>query len=251
MNKKQHKEWCELLREDKYYYGDFGQKFLSYSKIGTLLTNPNKFNETTEKNVNMLIGGYLHTVILEPEKVKNFKIIDASTRNNKSYKEISGGELCLLQHEADKVELLRDVMMSNDVCKDLIHGTGKNSKNIIYEEPGIGEINGNLWKGKADLLNKNEKLIIDIKTTSDIEGFKYSARKFNYDAQAYIYRILFGYDMMFLAIDKTTYKIGIFECSEDFYKFGEDKVLKATDMYNLFYKTEGFDPSQYFETKTL
>ena len=36
-----------------------------------------------------------------------------------------------------------------------------------------------------------------------------------------------------------------------FYKFGEDKVLKATDMYNLFYKTEGFDPSQYFETKTL
>ena len=141
--------------------------------------------------------------------------------------------------------------MSNDVCKDLIHGTGKNSKNIIYEEPGIGEINGNLWKGKADILNKNEKLIIDIKTTSDIEGFKYSARKFNYDAQAYIYRILFGYDMMFLAIDKTTYKIGIFECSEDFYKFGEDKVLKATDMYNLFYKTEGFDPSQYFETKTL
>jgi hypothetical protein len=57
--------------------------------------------------------------------------------------------------------------------------------------------------------------------------------------------------MMFLAIDKTTYKIGIFECSEDFYNFGEDKVLKATDMYDLFYKTEGFDPSQYFETKTL
>ena len=43
----------------------------------------------------------------------------------------------------------------------------------------------------------------------------------------------------------------IFECSEDFYNFGEEKVLKATDMYDLFYKTEGFDPSQYFETKTL
>ena len=150
------------LKEDEHYYGTFGKQYLSNSDISTLLNNPLQLGAPSKPNPNFLVGGYFHTAILEPEKLASFKIVESTSRNTKQYKEISGGELCLLQHEADKVELLRDVMMSNDVCKDLIHGTGKNSKNIIYEEPGIGEINGNLWKGKADILNKNEKLIIDI-----------------------------------------------------------------------------------------
>ena len=251
MNKKQKAEWLKLLEDDKNYYGDFGLKFLSYSKISTLLNNPAAFKEQSDKTVPMLIGGYLHTVILEPEKINNFKVVEASTRNTKLYKEMSGGELCLLQHEVDKVLHLRDVLLKNDVCSNLIHGSKKTSKNISYEIPGIAEIYGNLWKGKADIINKNEKLIIDIKTTSDVDGFRYSARKFNYDCQAYIYRQLFDLDMMFIAIDKNTHKIAIFECSEEFYEAGQDKVMQATDMYNLFSKTEGFDPSQYFESKIL
>lgn len=251
MNKKQKAEWLKLLEDDKNYYGDFGLNFLSYSKISTLLNNPAAFKQQSDKTVAMLIGGYLHTVILEPEKINNFKVIEASTRNTKAYKEMSDGELCLLQHEVDKVLHLRDVLLKNDVCSNLIHGNKKTSKNISYEIPGIAEIYGNLWKGKADIINKNEKLIIDIKTTSDVDGFRYSARKFNYDCQAYIYRQLFDLDMMFIAIDKNTHKIAIFECSEEFYEAGQDKVMRATDMYNLFYKTEGFDPSQYFESKIL
>ena len=241
----------KLLEDDKHYYGDFGLNFLSYSKIGTLLNNPAAFKEQSDKTVAMLIGGYLHTVILEPVKINNFKVVEASTRNTTAYKEMSDGELCLLQHEVDKVLHLRDVLLKNDVCSNLIHGNKKTSKNISYEIPGIAEIYGNLWKGKADIINKNEKLIIDIKTTSDVDGFRYSARKFNYDCQAYIYRQLFDLDMMFIAIDKNTHKIAIFECSEEFYEAGQDKVMRATDMYNLFYKTEGFDPSQYFESKIL
>ena len=30
-----------------------------------------------------------------------------------------------------------------------------------------------------------------------------------------------------------------------------NKVEKASEAYDLFYKTEGFDPSQYFINKTL
>jgi|TARA_R100000084_G_scaffold56353_2_gene23895 hypothetical protein len=251
MNKKQKAEWLKLLEDDNHYYGDFGQKFLSYSKIGTLLNNPAGFMDQQDQNVNMLIGGYLHTIILEPEKINTYKVIEASTRNTKVYKEMSDGELCLLQHEVDKIELLRDKLLANEVCENLIHGNKKTEQNISYEIPGIAEIYGNLWKGKADIINKNENLIIDIKTTSDVDGFRYSARKFNYDCQAYIYRQLFDLDMMFIAIDKSTHKIAIFECSEEFYDSGQDKVMRATDMYNLFYKTEGFDPSQYFESKIL
>ena len=49
----------------------------------------------------------------------------------------------------------------------------------------------NKWKGKADIINHEEKLIIDLKTTADIEKFRWSASKYNYDSQAYIYSKLF------------------------------------------------------------
>jgi hypothetical protein len=57
--------------------------------------------------------------------------------------------------------------------------------------------------------------------------------------------------MIFMAIDKSTHQIGIFDCSERFLETGEDKVKRAVEAYDLFYRTEGFDPQQYLITKTL
>ena len=120
-----------------------------------------------------------------------------------------------------------------------------------YEQPEITELEGQMWKGKADIVNHDEKLIIDLKTTADITKFKYSASKYNYDSQAYIYSKLFGYEMLFIVIDKNTHQIGIFDCSPEFYARGKDKVERAVQAYELFYKSEDFDPKQYFLTKTL
>ena len=110
---------------------------------------------------------------------------------------------------------------------------------------------GNTWKGKADIINHDEKLIVDLKTTSNINKFKSSAYRYNYDSQAYIYSKLFGYEFCFIVIDKNTLQIGIFDCSPDFYRTGADKVQQASATYDLFYKDENFNPSQYFISKTL
>jgi hypothetical protein len=234
------------LEDDKHYYGSFGKKYLSNSDISTLLTNPLALGQPSKQIPAFLVGGYFHTAILEPKKLKNFKVVESTSRNSKAYKEISGGELCLLQTEVDKIELMTDKMMSNEVCRDLIRGS-----NIEYERPGITELEGEMWKGKADIVNHDEKLIIDLKTTADITKFKYSASKYNYDSQAYIYSKLFGYEMLFIVIDKTTHQIGIFDCSPQFYERGADKVQQAAEQYRLFFKTEAFDPQQFFLTKTL
>jgi hypothetical protein len=236
----------EKLRDDEHYYGSFGKKYLSNSDIGTLLTNPLALGKQQAPRPAFLVGGYFHTAILEPEKLNKFKIIEATTRNTKAYKEISGGELCLLQHEVDAIELMTEKMLANDICKGLIRDT-----NTEYETPGITELEGQLWKGKADIINHNEKLIIDLKTTADLNKFRYSASKYNYDSQAYIYSKLFGYEMIFIVIDKNTHQIGIFDCSPEFYERGKDKVERAVQAYELFYKSEGFDPTQYFINKTL
>lgn len=236
----------EKLKDDAEYYGEFGKQFLSNSNISTLLTNPLALKDPQQPNINFLVGGYFHTAILEPDKLKKYRIVEASTRNTNVYKEISGGEMCLLQHEVDQLEVMIDKVLSNEVCAGLIR-----SDNVDYEVPGIAEISGAMWKGKADILNHSEKLIIDLKTTSNILDFKYSAKKYNYDSQAYIYKQLFGYDLVFMAIDKNTHQIGIYDCSNEFLERGKDKVEKAVEAYNLFYNNPEFKPENYFINLTL
>jgi hypothetical protein len=136
--------------------------------------------------------------------------------------------------------------MNNKVCRDFIH-----ADNNEFEVPGVAQLCDNWWKGKADIINHDEKLVIDLKTTNDIMAFSRSAWKYNYDSQAYIYSKLFGYEMLFIVIDKNTHQIGLFDCSPDFLERGLDKVRKATEAYELFYKTKDFDASQYFINKTL
>ena len=239
-------EVIEKLKIDEHYYGDFGKQYLSNSDIRALLHNPLALGAESEQRPAFLVGGYFHTSILEPDKLKKFKVIPSSTRNTKVYKEMSGGELCLLQHEVDLIEKLTESVLNNKVCKSLIR-----VGNIDYEQPNIAEIEGQMWKGKADIVNHDEKLIIDLKTTADLSKFKSSAYRYNYDSQAYIYSKLFGYEFLFIAIDKTSHQIGLFDCSTDFYESGQDKVKRAAEAYDLFYKTESFDPKQYFIAKTL
>ena len=253
MNSKQKKQILQKLKIDEHYYGTFGNQYLSNSNISTLLNNPLQLGAPSKPNPNFLVGGYFHTAILEPEKLASFKIVEATSRNTKNYKEISGGEMCLLQHEADNANLMTDKLMANDICNDLIQGVHASTVGIEieYEQPMIKEIEGVMWKGKADIINHDEKLVIDLKTTGDIDRFQWSAKKFNYDSQAYIYRELFGYEMLFLVIDKKTHQIGMFDCSPKFYESGKEKVIKAVEVYDLFYKTDDFDPAQYFINKTL
>ena len=236
----------QRLCNDEDYYGEFGNQFLSNSHVGKLLKDPLRAFEPSKPSPAFLVGGYFHTCILEPDKLDKYKVVKSTTRNTKAYKDVAGGELCLLQHEVDTIELMRDKVMANDICKDLIINS-----QTEYEKPGIINMFNNNWKGKADIVNHEEKLVIDLKTTSDIDRFRWSATKFNYDSQAYIYSRLFGYEMLFMVIDKETLQIGLFDCSPDFYSSGEDKVRKATDAYELFYKTDDFDSKQYLITKTL
>lgn len=238
----------EKLRSDENYYGDFGRQFLSNSNISTLLEDPKSFGESTPNNPNFVVGGYFHTKVLEPEKLEKFKVIDASTRNTNKYKEEANGEVCILKKEVENVDLMVDALMSNERCKDLVAPL---LGGFEYELPGIVELYGNLWKGKADIINHDEGLVIDLKTTSSLDTFDRSASKYNYDSQAFIYKAIFGYDLMFIAIDKKSHRIGIFDCSETFYGNGEEKVKRATAVYNQFFKEKTVDISQHIITQTL
>tara|TARA_R110001606_G_scaffold68951_2_gene157559 strand:- start:4488 stop:5219 length:732 start_codon:yes stop_codon:yes gene_type:complete len=239
-------EILDKLRDDENYYGKFGKSYLSNSDISALLNNPLDFKKQIPASAAMVIGGYFHTCILEPHKLDKYKIIKSSTRNTKTYKEMSDGDICLLEKEADDIQLMREIVLDNDLFKDLIQ-----EGDVEYEVPGLVELEGMTWKGKADIVNHSHQLVVDLKTTGSIASFQHSAYKFNYDSQAYIYSKMFGYELIFIVIDKNTKQLGLFDCSDKFMQSGSNKVARAVQAYQEFFVTGDGDFSQYYISKTL
>jgi len=232
----------EELRKDSNYYGEYGSQFISNSDIGTLLKNPKQFKVREEPTLAMLQGSYLHTALLEPEKLRNFEIVEASTRNTNIYKDASKGDLLLLKHEKDELDSLVTTIKGNFKFYEDIYAEGN-----IYEEPATMELFGLPFKGKCDIVC--EDFLIDIKTTSDIDDFKWSARKYNYDSQSYIYQQLFDKPLIFYVICKKSHRLGIFEPSEEFILSGKDKVLRAVEVYKKFFSKDNTEDINNFIVK--
>tara|TARA_R110000803_G_scaffold56959_3_gene114675 strand:+ start:12712 stop:13461 length:750 start_codon:yes stop_codon:yes gene_type:complete len=235
-------ETLELLRDDTQYYGTFGKQYMSNSDIGSLLTNPKMYGVSQPDNQAFAKGRYFHQLILEPKKAEQVQFVDVSSRNTKLYKEFiaeNNMEFALLTKEGDELRRLNRIMMSNLDMYDLIRHPDN-----VYEVPAIREIKGKMWKGKADIVHPD--MIIDIKTTSKIQDFKWSARKYNYDSQCYIYQQLFGKPLIFLVIDKTNRMMGIYRPTDEFVKGGEHKVEKAIEVYEKFYGENATDNIESF-----
>jgi hypothetical protein len=90
------------------------------------------------------------------------------------------------------------------------------------------------FKGKTDIEQESD-FLIDLKTTSDINKFIYSAKAYNYDSQAFIYEKLFGKRMKFYVVDKETGQLGVYHVDDSFLQRGGEKVERAVEVYNKYF----------------
>lgn len=242
------KNTLNRLNNDKDYYGSFGKKYLSNSDIGVLLSNPRMFGRERETTLPMVQGRYFHVAMLEPHKINDFDIVSASTRNTKIYKErVSSSEenILLLEKEVDDLNNCINAMKSNFFFFENIYNDSNE-----YEVPMITEIFGKEWKGKADIVT--DDCLIDIKTTGDIDSFKYSAKKYNYDSQAWIYEQLFGKPLVFYVVCKKTLRLGVYEPTDEFLSGGRAKAEKAVQVYDRFFSEDSNENvDNYFITEKL
>ena len=243
---------AELLKrmlDDEFYYGELNTLALSSSSLKQLLSSPKTYNYSlkygSEESAALRAGALFHWAILEPEKFASQKFVEVQSRNTKKFKEAKEefGKVFTAK-ERSEAERLVDAFYRNEHAKELI-------TKAEFEIPAIDNVLGMPFRGKADVLGTNR--IVDLKTTTDIKGFSYSANKYGYDVQCYLYCNLFGKsykDFYFLVLDKGSLDIGIFNCSEEFYFRGEEKVEKALDLYNKFF-IEGADLDNYCLTGEL
>jgi len=182
MNDFEREDIINALRDDSNYYGEMGRLFLSNSDINVLVKDPDLYGVGMDDGINLIKGSYMHLRMLEPEKVKDFAVVDAATRRNKEYTEyvkehtIEGEPkpIFLLKKEATELELFASKMESNTEFVDALQGQ---IQPFEIEEPMIGELFGYQFKGKADRINRRRGFIADLKTTRSLSLFKQNAEE--------------------------------------------------------------------------
>ena len=235
-------ELLDNMYDDSFYYGYLGQNALSSSSIKTLLTSPKTYHFTTKygsaESQALRDGRLFHTMILEPNKLDDIIFVEAATKASKEYKLAKEtGKEVYTKSEKKAAERLCDALLRNEAVKEYL-------TKAEYEVPQIAMIDGIPIRAKADILKGNT--IIDLKTTTGIKDFRYSADKYSYDLQAWLYREMFGVEnFVFIAIDKGSLDIAIFECSDEFYEKGKQKFEQGVSNYKYFFQTEGIDLDQY------
>ena len=243
-----HDEILELMKNDEFYYGYLGKAALSSSSIKLLLDSPKKYKYVTQygsQESNALDAGWLfHTCILEPDVFNSQIFVDVQSKNTKAYKlaKEEHGKVYTMKQKND-AERLADAFLRNEHALQLI-------TDCEFEVPAIGMVQGYPFRGKADVLGKG---LVDLKTTSDLKAFPYSAKKYGYDVQVYLYTELFNkpyQEFKFASIDKGSLDIGIYDVSEEFYLQGKAKVTKALEVFETFF-INGADIDSYCIKGTL
>jgi len=231
------------MYDDTFYYGHLGKHALSSSSLKMILKSPKtyrnviKYGDPNGDSPALAAGKLAHWMVLEPHKIDELHFVDASTKNTKIYKEAKEqyGEVFLTK-ERSAAERLTDAIFRNEAALQLLTDSE-------FEVPEIAMLNGLPFRGKADIIQGDT--IIDYKTTAELSGFKWSADKYGYDLQAYMYLRLFNKKKFtFLVIDKASTDIGIFETTDDFIAKGEQKFIQAVDNYKYFFQ-DGNDLDQY------
>jgi len=237
------KEILDNMYSDDFYYGYLGKQALSSSTLKMVLKSPKTYKYVTKYGQSetqpLRDGKLFHTLILEPHKIDELVIVDVATKANKVYKEAKAeGKEVYTTKEIKDAERLADAILKND---EAVHYMSK----AEFEVPEIAMIDGLPFRAKADILKDN--MIVDLKTTTGLNEFRYSADKYSYDLQAYLYREMFGVDeFVFVCIDKGSLDIGIFECSDEFYQRGKEKLEQGISNYKYFFGSgSDVDLNQY------
>jgi hypothetical protein len=237
-------ELINQMRDDEFYYGYLSKAALSSSSLKLLLTSPKTYYNVTKygspESQALRDGWLFHAAILEPDVFQSQIFVPVASKNTKAYKEAKKEhDRPFTGSEKKNAEKMADAFFRNEKALQYL-------QNSEFEVPMVGIVNGMPFRGKADILGENR--ICDLKTTSDLRAFPYSAKKYSYDIQCYLYCTLFDVpyeNFTFVVIDKKSLDIGIYHCSEDFYLSGKEKTEKAIQIYETYFLQET-DLDQYY-----
>lgn len=241
------------MYDDSFYYGELGKYALSSSAIKSLITSPREYARSLNYKSDsgaFKMGRLIHLGALEPKKLDTLcHVVDVQSESTKKYKEkvaeVGSANFVFTRKMYDKAMYSVDALLQNDIWQGLTRGAK-------FEQPGFDILNGYPFRAKADVLGSN--YLADLKTTSDLRAFPYSAKKYGYDVQVYIYCNLFNIDykdFFFFAIDKGTGDLGYYDVSKDFYESGKAKLEYGLKVFETYFVKQEQELNEYVIKGTL
>jgi len=224
------------MQDDQFYYGHLGQHALSSTSLKQLLDSPKSyyFQQTygsAEKQA-FNIGRLTHMLALEPNRFDDvYEVVPIKSRQTKAFKEHITDKEKITIVEFNEANRLTGGLLRNEQVLALMKG-------CETEVPEIKQIGGYAFRAKADMLNRSERRLLDLKTTANLKSMKVSADKYGYDLQCYLYCEMFDVpyqNFKFVAIDKQSLDIGIYDVAESFYERGRKKFNRAIETYKAFF----------------
>lgn len=217
---------------------------LSSSNLKLLLKDPQQFYKEKILGLRDEVkkdffseGSFVHSLILEPEKVKEDYAIWPGLRKQgaefKAWAEQQEGKTILSRPQELRCNNYFRAFKQQPVAKKILKGT-KSEYTIV------SELDGFKCKMRADAINLEEGYIVDVKTTSfgsDIDSFRGAVLNYGYDLSAAFYADIaskhYGkqFDFYFLVISKTELSCDVYKASFKTLTTGRKLYKKALKLY--------------------
>lgn len=226
------------------YHSD--KTHISSSSLKKLLTDREQFHkehvlgERKPLTGNFLDeGSYVHSLILEPEKVEEeYAISQSFHKRGKEWTEfydanMNSGKILLSKAQSQRCKTYYDAYKRNKNAVDLV-SEGE------AEHTVCGELNGVKVKVRADWVNVDKGYIVDVKTSAhsvDKDSFKLTIDRYMYQLSASLYcKVLeqeYGkpFDFYYIAISKSELNCEVFKTSKMTMQEGDHMVSKALSIY--------------------
>lgn len=224
------------------YHSD--SEYLSSSDLKLILKSPAQFykekilGERERKELAAFDeGSYVHSLILEPEKVaEEYAFFDGFVKRGadfEQFKALAGNKTIISRPQKVRCKFLFDAYRRLPYAVHLI--TGGESEHSICQE-----IDGVKLKVRLDYFNLERGYIVDVKTSAfgvDRDSFLVTIQNFQYDLSAALYMMVTEhyykkpFDFYFLALSKKDQNCEVFKVSERTKLLGKQKIKEALDLY--------------------
>ena len=220
--------------------------------------------ETFTPTPAMNLGTAVHCAILEPKEYENrFAIapkVDKRTKAGKAewaeFVESAGDKMVLTQEQANAVIAMTDNYLRHPACEGIAFDISKHpvQNGLIeaeryWEYETFSRLSGEIkadCKAKIDYVHKEQKILIDIKTTMDAstEAFTKQSWNLKYHLQLAFYLQAMGvlknecgqWNVQIIAIENTApHAVNVFKVGERLLQLGYDEWKDALVEYVNFY----------------
>lgn len=179
--------------------------------------------------------------VIEP---KFNKRTNAGKEEAIAFEKANAGRTIISNDDYHKIKLMCDSALCHPDANDLLTASGKSEVSIFWRD----DITGELCRCRPDRILDSSPVIVDLKTTDDIDRFDRSIAAYRYHVQAAFYSTgyyeLFGAMPRFVfvvigkKIDCGRYPIRVFELDDESVEKGAGVMRRDLDLYHKS-KSEG------------